>query len=257
MAKQIKRVDENIRKFIEDGINKRKQFEVNYICSSYCRVPTFGWDKPFYAVMDGRMREVLIEGIDFITPPISSSSFNDSIYHLNVAGIGKVECRNWWNSITFDAYLTEDDVNNERPIVFEKNSVKTNFLDMLNYACGDCGDEYYTIDLNDYANDMPYRYRWNENECKAYRVNFKVPMAISYSNDEFYFRAPLKCEEGTYASKEECVKANKLEIVRFGDMPTDENNKKKIVSFFGCAFYTDEEDLIKTMIDSGLIDPIS
>ena len=246
---------------VDMGRNIEKPTKVNRFKNfcTYCKVPTIGWGKPFYAVMQGKLRAVKFIRIDYYT--YNTFNYTDSleckfaVIYLDVAGIGEVKVSaHYWYDIPFSIFESVEDFRNNVEYDVSHDADEIHLLDMLHDVAN--GRQMFKH-ISAGENDTLLQFVWDAAKCEVRTAYTEIPSCISYTEREgFYTKEEWVLGNGRFATREDCENANNVEVVEFEDDPThiEKDLRKQIrteVMRTFCSMLTasDIESVAESIVD--------
>lgn len=210
-------------------------------------VPKFGWDEPLYAVMGGKLRQILFLRIEF-------DRKNDYSYYLvNVAGVGRVWVKNLWNHIDFSTYRSVEDFrhNNNVSTLLSMGLDEVSYKDALDSALG--GEKRFSVMIGSGIN-IAYQYKWDFSKCAAITQTANIPYVLCYTKENgFFFNEPWILEDGLYATQKDCIEDNEVEVVTFDGEDVYKPSEDVILICGAVYRCKDKKTFIDTLKEVGLI----
>lgn len=195
-------------------------------------VPAVGWDKPAYIVWEGALRAFKFVKVEAEIRNMMKWNDYDAkpVYHLNIAGIGIVQIKGGAScSFCKDFWLSPEDYPSRDGIIKACKEVDDfTIMERLTECFGmDYGQvaHYYKDSIYQATVLKIERYRWDG--TKPVVVHLEVPTKMFYTQQRgWHFEQPCKLPEGTFASREECERANEVRVVDFDDDDTEPDDER-------------------------------
>ena len=221
-------------------------------------IPTIGWDKPAYVVLEGALRQFKFKSIVFPTDNVEDGysflNFEEPEAYVDIAGIGLVplelqHLKYIYDSVdeyksdmynTYNKHYHEVPLKEWLPMCFGKEYIGSIAEKSIHDGCG--------LEVK--------RYKWDG--IKAIQVNINFCKFVMYDNVRgFHFAEDVQLPENTYATKKECEENNKVKVVCFEDEEKEE--EYDIVVTYSCGGSVSaksKEEAIKKFMDNMADKPI-